>query len=48
MSIAKDVTERYVATNPEDAQIEQRLLAMRQGLSACITNQAEPHAWADS
>ena len=25
MSISKDVTERYVATNPEDVQIQQRL-----------------------
>ena len=26
MSISKDVTERYVATNPEDVQIQQRLM----------------------
>ena len=48
MSIGNDVTERYVATNPEDVQIQQRLMAMRQDLSACLTNQAEAQAWADS
>ena len=48
MSIGNDVTERYVATNPGDAQIRQRLVAMRQDLSACLANQAEAHAWADS
>ena len=48
MSIGNDVTERYVATNPEDVQIQQRLMAMRQDLSACLANQAEAHAWADS
>ena len=48
MSISKDVTERYVATNPEDVQIQQRLMAMRQDLRACLANQAEAHAWADS
>lgn len=48
MSIAEDLTERYVATNPEDAQIKLRLLAMRQDLSASPLNQAEAHAWADS
>ncbi|WP_392348427.1 hypothetical protein [Parasynechococcus sp.] len=48
MSISNDVTERYVATNPEDIQILQRLMAMRQDLSACLANQAEAHAWADS
>ena len=48
MSISKDVTERYVATNPEDVQIQQRLMAMRQALRACLANQAEAHAWADS
>ena len=48
MSISKDVTERYVATNPEDVQIQQRLMAMRQDLRACLSNQAEAHAWADS
>ena len=48
MSISNDVTERYVATNPQDTQIQQRLLAMRQDLSACLANQAEPQAWADS
>ena len=47
MSISKDVTERYVATNPEDVQIQQRLMAMRQDLRACLANQAEAHAWAD-
>ena len=40
MSISKDVTERYVATNPEDVQIQQRLMAMRQDLRACLANQA--------
>ena len=48
MSIGNDVTERYVATNPEDVQIQQRLMAMRQDLSACLANQAEAYAWADS
>ena len=48
MSIGNDVTERYVATHPQDAQIQQRLVVMRQDLSACLTNQAEAHAWADS
>ena len=48
MSISNDVTERYVATNPEDVQIQQRLMAMRQDLRACLANQAEAHAWADS
>jgi len=48
MSIGNDVTEQYVATNPGDAQIRQRLVAMRQDLSACLDNQAEAHAWADS
>ena len=44
MSISKDVTERYVATNPEDVQIQQRLMAMRQDLRPCLANQAEAHA----
>ena len=48
VSISKDVTERYVATNPEDVQIQQWLMAMRQDLRACLANQAEAHAWADS
>ena len=48
MSISNDVTERYVETNPEDVEIQQRLLAMRQDLKACLANQAEAHAWADS
>ena len=48
MSISNDVTERYVETNPEDVQIQQRLMAMRQDLSACLANQADAHAWADS
>ena len=48
MSIGNDVTERYVEINPEDVQIKQRLMAMRQDLSACLTNQAEAQAWADS
>ena len=48
MSISNDVTERYVETNPEDVQIQQWLIAMRQDLSACLANQAEAHAWADS
>ena len=38
MSIGNDVTERYVETNPEDAQIQQRLLAMRQDLSICLAS----------
>ena len=38
MSIGNDVTERYVETNPEDAQIQKRLLAMRQDLSFCLAN----------
>ena len=48
MSISNDVTERYVTTNPEDVQIQQRLMAMRQDLKACLANQADAHAWADS
>ena len=48
MSISNDVTEQYVETNPEDVQIQQRLMAMRQDLRACLANQAEGHAWADS
>ena len=48
MSFSNDVTEGYVATNPEDVQIQQRLMAMRQALRACLANQAEAHAWADS
>ena len=41
MSISNDVTEQYVATNPEDVQIQQRLMAMRQDRRACLANQAE-------
>ena len=37
MSIGNDVTERYVETNPQDAQIQQRLLAMRQDLNVCLS-----------
>ena len=48
MSISNDVTEQYVETNPEDVQIQQRLMAMRQDLRACLANQADAHAWADS
>jgi len=48
LSISNDVTEQYVATNPGDAQIRKRLLAMRQDLSVCLANQAEAQAWADS
>ena len=48
MSIGNYVTEQFVATNPEDMQIQQRLMAMRQDLSASLANQAEAHAWADS
>ena len=48
MSISNDVTERYVEANPQDAQIEKRLLAMRQDLSVCLANQAEAQVWADS
>ena len=48
MSISNDVTERYVETNPEDVQIRQRLMAMRQAPRDCLANQAEAHAWADS
>ena len=48
MSFSNDLTERYVETNPEDVQIQQRLIAMRQDLRACLANQAEAHAWADS
>ena len=48
MSIGNDVTEQYMAINPDDVQIQQRLMAMRQNLSACLANQAEAHAWADS
>ena len=48
LSISNDVTERYLENNPQDAQIQRRLLVMRQDLSACLTNQAEAQAWADS
>ena len=48
MSISNDVTEQYVETNPEDVQIKQRLMAMRQDLRTCLANQADAHAWADS
>ena len=48
MSIINDVTERYLETNPDDVQIQQRLIAMRQDLRVCLANQAEAHAWADS
>ena len=48
ISISNDVTERYVATNPEDVRIQQRLGAMRKDLRACLAKQAEAHAWADS
>ena len=48
MSIGNDVTEQYMAINPDDMQIQQRLMAMLQDLSACLANQAEAHAWADS
>ena len=48
MSISIDVTEQCVETNPEDVQIQQRLMAMRQDLRACLANQADAHAWADS
>ena len=48
MSIGNDVTQQYVATNPEETPMEQRLMAMRQDLSACLANQAEAHAWDES
>ena len=48
LSISNDVTERYVDANPQDEQIQKRLVAMRQDLSACLAMQAEAHAWADS
>ena len=48
MSISNDVTEQYVETNPESVQIQQRLMAMSQDLRACLANQADAHAWADS
>ena len=48
MSISNDVIERFMAANPEDVQIQQRLMAMRQDLRACLANQADAHAWADS
>ena len=48
MSIGNDVTEKYVATTSEDVQIQQRLIEVCQDLSACLANQAEAHAWADS
>ena len=44
MSIGNDVTERYVEINPEDAQIQQRLLAMRQDLSVCLATLGNPTA----
>ena len=48
ISFGNDLTEQYIAINPDDVQIQQRLMAMRQDLSACLANQAEAHAWADS
>ena len=48
MSIGNDFTEQYIAINPDDVQIQQRIMAMRQELSACLANQAKAHAWADS
>ena len=48
VSIINDVTEWYVETNPEDVKIQQRLMVMHQVLRACLANQAEAHAWADS
>ena len=48
LSISNDVTERYVEANPQDAQIQKRLMAMRQDLRACLANQAGTQAWADS
>ena len=44
MSIGNDVTERYVEINPEDAQIQQRLLAMRQDLRVCLATLGNPTA----
>ena len=44
MSIGNDVTERYVEINPEDAQIQQRLLAMRQDLNVCLATLGNPTA----
>ena len=44
MRISNYVTE----TNPEDVLIQQRLMAMRQDLRACLANQGDAHAWADS
>lgn len=48
MSISNDVTERHVATNPEDVQIQQRLMAMSQDLREYLADQTDAHAWADS
>ena len=48
MSIGNDVTELYMVINPDDVQIQQRLMAMHQDISASLANQAEAHAWADS
>ena len=44
MSIGNDVTEQYMAFNPEDAQIQQRLQAMRNDLSICLTALKKPEA----
>ena len=42
LSIGNDVTERYVETNPEDAQVQQRLLTMREDLSVCLDTMRAP------
>ena len=42
LSIGNDVTERYVETNPEDAQVQQRLLAIHQDLSVCLDTMGAP------
>ena len=48
MSISNDFTEQYVETNPEDLPIQQQRMAMLQDLRACLANQGDAHAWADS
>ena len=37
MSIGNDVTLRYAELNPQDVEIEDRLGAMQDDLSVCLT-----------
>ena len=44
MSIGNDVTQRYVDLNPEDEQMEHRLMAMRNDLTVCLALLYNPTA----